>query len=121
MTFRLLLAYNILMVAKIVANIMNHHLNISEGVLSEFCHRNHIRRIAMFGSVLRGEDRPDSDLDLLVEFEPGQEPGLLRLSGIERELSGLLHRKVDFRTPQDLSRYFRDEVLATAEVQYSQG
>lgn len=100
---------------------MNHHLTISEGVLAEFCHRNRIRRIAIFGSVLKGEERPDSDLDLLVEFEPGQEPGLFRLAGMERELSGLLDRKVDFRTAQDLSRYFREEVLANAEVQYAEG
>jgi predicted nucleotidyltransferase len=95
--------------------------NLSEGVLAEFCRRNRIRKLALFGSVLRGEERPDSDLDLLVEFEEGHEPGLLRLAGMERELSALLGRKVDLRTPQDLSRYFRDEVLASSEVQYAQG
>jgi len=95
--------------------------NISEGVLAEFCRRNRILRLSLFGSVLRGEGRPDSDLDLLVEFEEGHEPGLLRLAGMERELSAVVGRKVDLRTPQDLSRYFRDEVLASSEVQYAQG
>jgi hypothetical protein len=95
--------------------------NISEGVLADFCRRNHIRKLALFGSVLRGEEGPDSDLDLLVEFEEGNEPGLLRLAGMERALTALLGRKVDLRTPQDLSRYFRDEVLASSEVQYAKG
>jgi len=81
--------------------------------------RHHIRRLALFGSVLKGVDRPDSDVDLLVEFEPGQEPGLLALADMEAALSALLGgRPVDLRTPQDLSRYFRDEVIRTAEVQY---
>lgn len=97
---------------------LNH---ISEGVLAEFCRRNRILRLSLFGSVLKGEARPDSDLDLLVVFEEGREPGLLRLAGMERELTALLGRKVDLRTPQDLSRYFRDEVLASSEVQYAQG
>ena len=71
------------------------------------------------GSTLKGTNRPDSDVDLLVEFEPGQEPGLLRLARIGAELSDLLGgRAVDLRTAQDLSRYFRDEVVRTAEVQY---
>jgi hypothetical protein len=75
----------------------------------------------LFGSILRDDFRPQSDIDVLVEFEPQYVPGLLRLAGMERELSALLgNRKVDLRTPQDLSRYFRDEVLATAEVQYAQ-
>ena len=95
--------------------------NISEDVLADFCRRNHIRKLALFGSVLRGEEGPDSDLDLLVEFEEGNEPGLLRLASMERALTALLGRKVDLRTPQDLSRYFRDEVLASSEVQYAQG
>ena len=65
---------------------------------------------------------PDSDVDLLVEFEPDQEPGFFGLARMERELVGLLEgRKVDLRTPEDLSRYFRDEVLAQAEVRYAQG
>ena len=89
--------------------------------IAEFCRRNHIRRLAFFGSVLRDDFRPDSDVDVLVEFEPGRAPGLLRMAGLELELSALLGRKVDLRTPAELSRYFRDEVLHSCEVQYAQG
>ena len=83
-----------------------------------FCRRHHIRRLALFGSVLREDFRPDSDVDLLVEFVPDAHVGLIRLAGIEEELSQLLGRKADLRTAAELSRYFRDEVLKTAEVQY---
>ena len=90
--------------------------------LADFCRRNHIRKLALFGSVLRDDFGPDSDIDVLVEFEPGHRIGLIRLARIERELSVLLGgRKVDLRTPGDLSRYFRDEVLSTAVVQYAEG
>ncbi len=88
--------------------------------LAALCRRRHIRRLALFGSTLKGVSRPDSDVDLLVEFEEGREPGLLGLSGIEAELSALLGgRRADLRTKADLSRYFRDEVERTAEVQYA--
>jgi predicted nucleotidyltransferase len=88
--------------------------------LAAVCRRHYIRRLALFGSTLRGTDRPDSDVDLLVEFEPGHKPGLLGLVGIEAELSVLAAgRRIDLRTAQDLSRYFRDEVVRTAEVQYA--
>jgi predicted nucleotidyltransferase len=88
--------------------------------LASFCRRHHIRRLSLFGSTLKGTARPDSDVDLLVEFDPEQKPGLIALAGIELELSSLLDgRKVDLRTPEDLSRHFRDEVRATAENQYS--
>ena len=86
--------------------------------IADFCRRHHIRRLAVFGSVLHGDARPDSDLDVLVEFEPGNVPGLA-FFGMEQELSELLGRKVDLNTPQFLSPYFRDEVLAEAEVQYA--
>jgi predicted nucleotidyltransferase len=89
--------------------------------IADFCHRHHIRKLALFGSVLRDDFRPESDVDVLVEFEPGRAVGLIRLAGIERELSELLGRKVDMRTPADLSRYFRQEVLDSAEVHYAQG
>ncbi len=80
--------------------------------IAEFCRRYHIRKLALFGSALRGDFRPDSDIDILVDFDPKHVPGLIRLAAIERELSSLLGgRKVDLRTPQDLSRYFRDEVV----------
>ena len=88
--------------------------------LASVCRRHHIRRLSLFGSTLKGRDRPDSDVDLLVEFEPGRAPGLIRLAGIARELSALLGgREVDLRTAGDLSRYFRDEVARATEVQYA--
>jgi predicted nucleotidyltransferase len=86
--------------------------------IADFCRRHHIRKLAVFGSVLHGDSRPDSDLDVLVEFVPGHVPGLA-FFGMEQELSELLGRKVDLNTPQFLSRYFRDEVLAEAKVQYA--
>lgn len=89
--------------------------------IEEFCKRNHIRRLSIFGSVLRGDFRPDSDIDIIVEFDPTHMPGLIRLAGMEIELTEILGRKVDLRTPQDLSRYFRQDVLNSAEVQYAEG
>lgn len=86
--------------------------------IAEFCQRHHIRRLALFGSVLREDFRPDSDVDVLVEFEPGRPVGLIRLARIERELSELLGRKADLNTAGFLSRHFRGEVLREAEVQY---
>ncbi len=100
---------------------MAHRLPVNREALEQLCRRHHIRRLSLFGSVLAGADRPDSDVDLLVEFEPGQEPGLLGIAKMETELSALLGgRRVDLRTLQDLSRYFRDEVMRTAEVEYAQ-
>jgi hypothetical protein len=89
--------------------------------IAQFCKRNHIRKLSLFGSILRGDFRLSSDIDFLVEFDPKHIPGLIRLAGMEIELSELLGRKVDLRTPQDLSRYFRKEVLNSAEVQYAEG
>lgn len=90
--------------------------------LAEFCRRNHIAKLSLFGSVLREDFRPDSDVDVLVEFEEGHTPGFLGLARMEEELSEMMGgRKVDLRTPQDLSRYFREEVLDAAVVQYAQG
>jgi predicted nucleotidyltransferase len=90
-----------------------------DAALAALCRRYRIRRLSLFGSTLQGTNRPDSDVDLLVEFEPGAKPGLLTMARIEIELAPLLAgRKVDLRTAQDLSRYFRDEVVRTAEVQY---
>jgi len=85
--------------------------------LARFCQRNHIRKLALFGSVLRDDFRPDSDVEVLVEFELGHVPGL-RFFALERELSEILGRKVDLSTPNFLSPYFRGRVLAEAEVQY---
>jgi predicted nucleotidyltransferase len=89
--------------------------------IADFCRERHIKRLAVFGSALRPDFRPDSDIDLLVEFEPGHTPGLFGIARMERELSALLDgRKADLRTPQDLSRYFRQEVVEQAEVAYEQ-
>jgi hypothetical protein len=89
--------------------------------IAEFCKRNRIRRLSLFGSALTDDFRPDSDVDLLVEFRTGATPSLLDLARMERELSAILGgRKVDLRTPKELSRYFRDEVLSTASVQYAE-
>ena len=93
-------------------------LEIPKDRIADFCRRNRIRRLALFGSVLRDDFGPDSDVDVLVEFEPAAHVGLLRLAGMEIELSEILARKVDLNTPGSLSKYFRDEVLAEAEVQY---
>jgi len=93
--------------------------DVSEAELAPICRRHRIRKLSLFGSRLKGTARPDSDVDLLVEFEPNAVPGLLGIAAMELELSTLLGgRKVDLRTAQDLSRYFRDEVVRTAEVQY---
>jgi predicted nucleotidyltransferase len=98
------------------------NITVSQDGIAGFCRRNHIRRLSFFGSALRDDFREESDIDVLVEFEPGHVPGFFRLFDLEEELSSMLGgRKVDLRTPQDLSRYFRDEVIATAEVQYAQG
>jgi len=91
--------------------------SVSQEAVGEFCRRNHIKRLAFFGSVLRDDFGPDSDLDVIVEFEPGHVPGL-RYFAMERELSEILGRKVDLNTPGTLSKYFRDRVLAEAEEQY---
>ena len=99
---------------------MNKSLTINKDEIAEFCRRHYIRRLALFGSALRDDFGPDSDVDVLVDFVPGHIPGFFKLFEMEEELSGLFGgRKVDMRTPEDLSRYFRDKVVATAEVQYA--
>jgi len=90
--------------------------------LAEFCRKRHIRRLALFGSALRQDFGPESDVDVLVEFEPGHSPVLLGMARLERELAAIFGGwKVDLRTPEDLSRYFREEVLREAVVQYAKG
>jgi uncharacterized protein len=96
---------------------MSARINVPEGKIAEFCRENRISRLALFGSVLRDDFSPDSDVDVLVEFEPGARVGL-GFFRIERELSEMLGRNVDLNTPGFLSRYFRDEVLREAEVLY---
>ncbi len=90
---------------------------IDKEKIAEFCRRHHIRRLAVFGSVLRDDFGAESDVDVLVEFEEGHTPGLAFFT-MERELSGILGRKADLNTPGFLSRYFRERVMAEAEVQY---
>ncbi|TXT23449.1 MAG: DNA polymerase beta domain-containing protein [Rhodocyclaceae bacterium] len=98
------------------------HIAVPTEKIAEFCLRHHVRKLALFGSVLRDDFRPDSDVDVLVEFEPGRVPGFFGLFDMQEELSTLFGgRTVDLRTPQELSRYFRDEVVAHAEVQYVHG
>ena len=92
-------------------------IDIPEERLAEFCQRHHVRRLSLFGSVLRDDFGPDSDVDILVEFEPGFVPGL-DFFALEDELAQILGRKVDLNTPGFLSRYFRDRALAEAEVHY---
>ena len=91
---------------------------MSKEKLIEFCRRNHIQRLSLFGSAVHGQLRPDSDIDLLVEFEPERTPGLFSIVKMEMELSNVLGRKVDMRTAEDLSQYFRDEVVENAKLQY---
>ena len=96
-------------------------LNMPRAKIAEFCARNHIRKLSLFGSVLRGDATPESDVDFFVEFKPAATPGYFGLARMERELSEILGgRKVDLRTASELSRYFRDEVLAQARVQYAE-
>jgi hypothetical protein len=96
---------------------MSARIDIPKDKIAEFCRHNQIRRLALFGSVLRDDFASESDVDVLVEFEPGTRVGL-RFFGMERELSEILGHKVDLNTPGFLSKYFRDEVIAEAEVLY---
>ena len=96
---------------------MSVRIDIPKEKIVEFCRYNRIRRLALFGSVLRDDFTPESDVDVLVEFEPGHTPGL-RFFRMEEELSELLGRKVDLNTPAFLSPYFRQEVLKEAEALY---
>ncbi len=101
---------------------MNERIQIelSKDKIASFCKKHHIRKLSLFGSVLRDDFGPNSDIDMLVEFEGGHVPSFFRLFDMEDELSVLLGgRKVDLRTPEDLSRHFRQSVLATAVVQYA--
>lgn len=101
---------------------MGDRLRLTRETLAPLCRRHRIRKLSLFGSVLKGTARPDSDVDLLVEFFPEARPTLLDMAQIEIELSELLGgRKVDLRTAQDLSHYFRDAVVRTAEPQYVAG
>jgi predicted nucleotidyltransferase len=94
---------------------MTQRIPIATDVLAAYCRRHYVRRLALFGSVLKDTAKPDSDIDLLVEFEPGHKPGYIGLAAMQLELSDLLGgRPVDLRTPDELSRYFRADVMASA-------
>lgn len=96
---------------------MRKNVLIPQDKVADFCRRHHIRRLSLFGSALRDDFKPGSDVDVLVEFEPGKSPGL-RFFAIEAELSKIIGHKVDLNTPNFLSRYFREKVLSEAEDQY---
>lgn len=98
---------------------MHHSLGLSESVLAGFCQANHIRRLSLFGSQLKGTAGAVSDIDLLVEFDAEHVPTLFGMARMEQALSDMIGRPVDLRTEGDLSRYFRSDVLKTAEVQYA--
>ncbi|MCY4047546.1 MAG: nucleotidyltransferase family protein [Candidatus Dadabacteria bacterium] len=100
---------------------MEVQIPVPKEKIAEFCKARGIKRLAIFGSALRSDFRPDSDVDVLIEFNTGRVPGLFGIARMEIELSGILgDRKVDLRTPGDLSRYFRDDVVKEAQVQYEQ-
>jgi predicted nucleotidyltransferase len=93
-------------------------INLTKDQIIRFCQKNHIKKMALYGSALRDDFGPDSDIDVLVNFDMSYPIGLMTVSKIELELSDIIGRKVDLRTPEDLSRYFRDKVVAEAEVLY---
>jgi hypothetical protein len=96
----------------------NRRMAANKEEIASFCRKHHIRKLSFFGSVLRDDFGPESDVDVLVEFDPDARIGLIRLAGMELELSEMLGRKVDLNTPDFLSPYFRDQVLIEAEAQY---
>lgn len=101
---------------------MATEIDLPQDTIAEYARRYHVRRLAVYGSALRKDFDDESDIDILVEFEPNQAPGLFGMARMERELSALLGgRKVDLRTPEDLSRYFRPRVMLEAETHYVQG
>src|SRR5258706_11040904 len=95
-----------------------HGIQLSESALADFCKRNGIARLSLFGSILRDDFTGDSDVDLLAEFEPGQTPSLFGMAGLEIKLTAMLGRKVDLRTPAEISHHFRQQVLREAQPQY---
>lgn len=96
-----------------------HTLDLPIVEIERICKKRYICKLSLFGSVLHGDDRPDSDLDILVEFIHGHVPGLFTFAGIQNELSVVLGRNVDLRTAEDLSRYFRQDVVKEAQPLYA--
>ncbi len=95
-----------------------NNISIQKEAIAEFCQRHHIQKLSFFGSVLRDDFSPQSDIDILVEFSSQHIPGLIGLAAMEQELSSIFQRQVDLRTAEDLSPYFRQEVLDSAIIQY---
>lgn len=93
-------------------------IDIPSDRLAEFCRKHGVRKLSFFGSVLREDFTPDSDVDVLVEFQPDRVPGLIRFCGMEMELSEILHREIDLHTPKSLSPFLRDRVLSQAQLQF---
>jgi len=100
---------------------MTKNISIHKDRIADFCRRHHIRKLALFGSVLRDDFGPESDVDVLVEFEPDTKVGFFKLYDLEQELSRILGgRRVEMNTPGSLSKYFRDRVLSEAQALYGQ-
>ncbi len=97
---------------------MTARIDIPNDMVADFCRRNRIRRLALFGSVLREDFSADSDVDVLVQFEPGTRVGLITLAGLEIELGEILGRRTELHTTAGLHPRFRDAVLNAAEVEY---
>jgi uncharacterized protein len=100
------------------ASKLDANLAIDRAAIAAFCRRHHIRWLAVFGSALRDDFGPESDVDVLVEFEPGKTPGFVRFAGIERDLSDILGRPVDLLTREGLNRRIAPRILAGAAVMY---
>ncbi len=102
----------------IMSAISERNIQVPRDKIAAFCERNHILKLSLFGSVLREDFHSRSDVDVLVEFEPGHYPSFPDKAAMRRQLSRILHRRADLRTPNELSPYFRQAVLDAAEVQY---
>ena len=100
-------------------NVVLHGIQLDSQVIAEFCQRHDVARLSVFGSILGDDFGEVSDVDLLIEFKPGKRIGFLGMSALELELSRLIGRKADLRTPNDISRHFRKRVMAEAQVQYA--
>jgi predicted nucleotidyltransferase len=98
---------------------MKPRIDVDRDRIADFCRKRHIVKLALFGSVLTDRFGPESDVDVLFEYDPKHVPTLFDVAEMEEELATILGRKADMRTPRDLSRYFRDEVVQTALVQYA--
>jgi len=97
------------------------HINVPSEKIAAFCHSNFIKKLSLFGSVIHNNFGPNSDIDILVEFQPDHIPGFFKLARLRRDLSQIFNgRKVDLLTPEGISQYFRDDVLADAVVQYAE-